>query len=262
MASNDKTQGIKNGLVVKSVAAAAVIDSSKPKNSCILIAYAKSDSKEDIRFTAIKLPKKNPYEREDFLSAIRQAENVKNLAYVDFDGKDKDIYVCRSADGDVYDFVERDNAANRYVNGFAEIQASNLVFSTEETQLSLDKAMQIDVQYDMSGSSYERDSVKFAIINAYNACMLGIMFRGNEFRLETDRGERVKIEVREVSSKYVDNTTLYVRPVINVGDGFVSSYNTESMNIINGEETITRAYKLSYRTIFDSYYIERIDRKE
>ena len=100
MASNDKTQGIKNGLVVKSIGAAAVIDPSKAKNSCIVIAYAKGDTTEDIRFTAIKLPKKNQYEREDFLSAIRHAENVKNLAYVDFDGKDKDIYVCRQRDGE------------------------------------------------------------------------------------------------------------------------------------------------------------------
>ena len=262
MASNDKTQGIKNGLVVKSVAAAAVIDSSKAKNSCILIAYAKGDTKEDIRFTAIKLPKKNPYAREDFLSAIRHAENVKNLAYVDFDGKDKDIYVCRCADGDVFDFVERDNAANRYIKGFAEVQASNLLFETEKTSISLDKAMDIEVSHNGQGSSYERDSVQFAIINAYNACLLGIMFRGNQFRLETGDGERVKIEVREVSSKYVDLTTLYVRPVINVGDGFISSYNTEPMNIINGDEMVTRAYKLSYRAMFGNYYIERIDRKE
>lgn len=262
MASNDKTQGIQTGLVVKSIAAAAAIDSSKPKNSCIVIAYAKSDAPEDIRFTAIKLPKKGLYVREDFLSAISHAENVKNLSYVDFDGKDKDIYVCRSAEGEVYDFVERDNGSNRYGSGFAEIEASNLVFSTETTQVSIEKAMQIEITYNVNGSEYARDSVQFAIINAYNACLLGKMFSRNEFKLETGSGERVKIEVRAVSGKYVDLSTLYIRPDSNVGDSFVSSYVTEKMNVINGDDMITRAYKLSYRPVFKGYYIERIDREE
>ena len=88
------------------------------------------------------------------------------------------------------------------------------------------------------------------------------MFSRDEFHLETGDGTRVNIEVRAVSAKYVDLSTLYIRPEIIEGDNFVSSYITETMNVINGDEMLTRAYKLSYRTVFNGYYIERANRKE
>ena len=259
MAGNDKIQGVRCGLVLKSIAAAIAVDVEKEKNSCIIIAYAKGDTIEDIRFTAVKLPKKETYQREDFLSAICHAENVKGLSYVDFDGKDKDIYICRPNEGDVFDFVGRDDIRNRYVDGFAEVEASHLNFTTDTVQVKPGKLLDITVSYSTDGIEFSQNSLQYAIINAFNACLLGRILSREEFHLETGDGSRVKYEIRSVSAKYVDLSTLYIKPEINEGVRFVSSYVTEPMNIINGDEITTRVYRFSYRASFNGYYVTRIN---
>ena len=95
MSGEDKKQGVVNGLVINSIGAAIAYDAEKEKNSSIIVAYSKGKSNEDIRFTTIKTPKKALYTRQDFIDAIRSAEGVRNVTYVDYDGTDKDIYVCR-----------------------------------------------------------------------------------------------------------------------------------------------------------------------
>ena len=258
MSGEDKKQGVVNGLVINSIGAAISYDAEKDKNSLIVVAYSKGRSNEDIRFTTIKTPKKTQYTRQDFIDAVRSAEGVRNVTYVDYDGTDKDIYVCRPKEGDVYDFVERDDVRNRYVDGFAEVEASNLKFAVGDITLTKPgKPLEVEVSYNPTGSEYAINGLEFAFINAYNACILGRMFSRDEFQLETGDGGRAKYEVRSVSAKYVDLSTLYVRPECNEGDSFVSSYVTETMNVINGDEMITRAYKITYRASFNDYYLTR-----
>lgn len=261
MSSEDKKQGVVNGVVVNSVGAAIAYDAEKEKNSVIILAYSKGNSNDDIRFTSIKPSKKGLLTRDDFIDAIRSAEKVRNVTYVDYDGTDKDIYVCRPCEGDVYDFVERDDIRNRYVDGFAEIEASNLKFSVDNVTAPSKPMKPLDatVSFSPTGSEYSQNTLEYAVMNAYNACLIGKVFSRDEFRLETGDGGRVKYEIRSVAAKYVDLSTLYVHPEINEGDNFVSSYVTEPMNVINGDEIITRIYKISYRATFDDYYLTRVN---
>ena len=259
MASNDKIHGVERGLIIRSVAAAITIDEEKEKRSSIIIAYAVGDSAEDVRFVAIKLPKKHLYEREDFLSAICHAENVKNITYVDFDGKDKDIYICRARAGAAYDFVERDKFANRFVDGFAEVESFNLKFETNATDIKTDTKLDIKVDYNIDAVVYPENSLKYAVINAYNACLLGRLFSHEEFQLETGEHLRAKIEIRGISSKFIDLSTLYVKPEIIEGEEFVSSYITEPINVINGEEMSTKVYRLLYKKSLNDYFIVKAD---
>ncbi len=257
MAGNDKKHGAFKSIIVKSIGAAIALSDDKKNSSAIIIAYATEDSGNNIGFTALKLNKKRSYTREDFLSAISHAENIPHVTYVDFDGTDKDIYICRGKEGAVYDFVERDNFANRYVDGFAEIEASNLQFETDTETLKFENKSEVSVSYNVLGSNYPENSTKYAIINAFNACLLGRVFSKEEFRLQTGDGKRAKYEIRGIPSKYIDPSTLYVKPERTEGNGFVSSYITEPMNVINGDEVSNRVYKLTYTARISDYYITR-----
>ena len=260
MANNDKKEGVVSGLIVKSIGTAIAIDAKKEKKSSIIIAYAVGEGTSDIRFTAIRLPKKELYEPKDFLSAICKAEKVKEITYCDFDGTDKDIYVCRSKDGNVYDYVERDSKTNKYGAGFAEIEASTLKFETNVTEIEdTEKVLDIKVTYNIAAAEADPSSLQYAVVNAYNACLLGIMFSHEEFQLETGEGKRIKIEVRRIPSRYIDLSTLYVKPEAIEGDNFITSYVTEPMNVINGRDMSTRVYKLAYRKSLESYYIAKCD---
>ena len=255
MSVNEK-KGITNSLIVNSVSAAIVCDPQKTKNSLILIAYSKGNTLADIRFTALRLPKRL-CTRADFLAAIATAENVQNVTYVDYDGTNKDIYICRPKDGEVTDFVERDDARNKFSDGFAEMEASTLKFSCDPISLRPEKSSEISVSYAPNGAKYPQNSLQYAIVNCYNACLLGRLFSEEEFHLETGENQRVKFEVRSVAAKYVDLSTLYIRPEIYEGDQFVSSYLTETINVINGETMQTKTYRLIYRASFHGYYITR-----
>ena len=257
MANSDKIAGAVKSVVIKSIGAAIVLDTEKDKNSSVILAYAKGDSAGDICFTAMPLPKKKLYTRSDFLSAICQAENVKNITYVDFDGKDKDIYVCRAKDGNVYDFVERDERENKFSRDFAEIEASCLDFSTEPVSVKHYKPLEVSVRYDRSTPEYPENGIQYAITNAFNACLLGRLFTMEEFQLETGDGERVKYEVRSVPAKYIDLNTLYIKPEVFIGEKRVSTYVTEEMKVIDGVETSTKIYKLAYRPSANDYYITK-----
>ena len=260
MANNDKTQGVENGLIVKSIGTAIAIDAKKEKKSSIIIAYAVGEGTSDIRFTAIRLPKKQLYGTDDFLSAICKAEKVKNITYCDFDGTDKDIYVCRNKDGNVYDYVERDHKTNKYGVGFAEIETSTLKFETNVTEIEdTETVLDIKVTHNIAAAEADPASLQYAVVNAYNACLLGIMFSHEEFQLETGEGKRVKIEVRSTPSRYIDLSTLYVKPEIIEGDKFVNTYVTEPINVINGRDMSTRVYRLAYRKSQESYYIAKCD---
>ena len=160
MSANDKKQGVVSGIVVNSISAAIVYDAQKEKNSLIVIAYSKGDAVEDIKFTAIKLPKKALYGRNDFINAIKDAEKVRNVTYVDYDGFDKDIFICRPKDGDVYDFVDRNDMQNRFTDGFSEIESSGLKFSVNElSPIKIDKPFETVISYSPTGSEYPQNSL-------------------------------------------------------------------------------------------------------
>ena len=253
MANNDKIQGVRAELNVKSVGVALALDSEKEKKSSIIIAYSVGNGVEDIKFTSIKLSKKQPYKREDFLSAICQAENIKNLSYNDFDGNEKDIYVCREKEGVVYDFVDRDMAKNRISEGFAEIESCNLYFTVEDFEPKQGASFPVTVRETVSPTEYEVNSLQYSAMNAYNACLLGKLFSEPEFQLELDDRKRVKIEVRSTPSRYVDLSTLFIKPDIIQGETFVDTYITEQMCVIDGVDMMKLSYKIKYRPSTHSY---------
>lgn len=255
----ERKQGVEKAINLNSISAAMYHDAKRPKDSLVIVAYSKGNSHSDIRFVAIKPPVRSPYKREDFIKAIASAEDVRSVSYVDFDGKDKDIYICRKGLGEVYDFVDRDEAANRYTDGFAEIESSYLKFSAEVPKLVPMKPLEIDIIYNPEVPEYGEDSVEYAVINAYNACLLGKIFSGEEFQLETGEGRRAKYEVRKISGRYVDISTLYIHPEILDGTNYVASYTTEPMTVINGNETMTKVYKIAYNPTFKNYYVRRIN---
>ena len=76
MANNDKKISAFHGAIIKSIGAAICFEGGKEKNAEVIIAYAKGDDADSIRFTSVKFSKKKPMIREDFLSAVCQAEKV------------------------------------------------------------------------------------------------------------------------------------------------------------------------------------------
>ena len=258
MASIEKIQGVENGLIIKSIGTAIALDPPKNKNTCIIIAYLITDNVNDVKFIAIKPPKKS-LTRADVLSIISKIEDSKRVFYLDFDGKDKDIYVCREKSGDVYDFVERDLASNKYVDGFAEIESSLLPFVAEIPELKINQLLDAKVEYSVLSSDYESGSLQYAIVNAFNACLLGKVFSSEEYQLETGDGERIKIEVRSIRSKFVDLSTLYVKPETLIGERCVNSYLTETMNVINGYDMEKKTYRLSFKKTLNNYSVAKCD---
>lgn len=253
----EKKQGIEKGIILSSISASIYYDSNKPKDSLVIVSYSKGDANEDVKFVVLKAPVKGPFKREDIIKGICEAEKIRNLTYVDFDGKDKDIYICHPGEGEVYEFVERDETKNRYIDGFAEVEASQLRFSANIPKLSFKKPIEIDISFDPDAPGRDQNGLEYAIYNAYNACILGKMFSKEEFHLETGDGERVKYEVRTTPSKYIDLSTLYIHPQINEGNKFVTTYITEPINVINGDEMQTKTYKITYSNKFKGYYISR-----
>lgn len=253
MANNDKIQGVRTELNIKSIGVALTLDGEKDKKSSIVIAYAVGNAPEDIKFTAMKLSKKQTYKREDFLSAICQAESIKNFTYNDFDGNEKDIYICRERDGVIYDFVDRDYTKNRVSDGFAEIESCNLYFNVEDFEIKQGSVFPVNVRDTVSPTKYEVNSPEYAVMNAYNACLLGKLFSEPEFQLELDDRKRVKFEVRSTPSRYVDLSTLFIKPDIIEGETFVDTYITEQMCVIDGVDMMKLSYKIKYRPSTHSY---------
>lgn len=248
-------KGGASDFIVKSVGACIAVPDEKKKTPLCFIAYLSGVGQAG--FVAIPFNAKLLYEREDFLSAIATAENVKHVTYVDEENRPKDVYVCRAASGRIVDIVERDERENRYIDGFAEVMASRVKFNTQKidsvkpfTKLSATVIPAIS-------SAYAENSYEYAIINAYNAALLGRVFEREELLLETKSGSRVKIEVRNSSSKFVDDKTLFVKPVLTESENTVDYYLTEEFNYIDGDEVSHRAYKIIYSNRFNDYNLLR-----
>jgi hypothetical protein len=223
---------------------------------CTIMAYALGDNKSDIRMLSIPLPKKNLYTREELLSFIAQAEKAKPIDYMDFDGTEKDIYVCRPESGEIIEIVPRKEFENRFEKGFAEIESDFLKFDLELKPFKIGKPIEAEI-IGIGNPKYEQHSYEYAVANAYNACLLGRVFSREEFQLETKDNCRVKYEVRQGSSKYIDLTTLYVHPEKIEGKFCYQAYRTEPMNVINGDEVSQKIYRIKYDNVKMDYAVEQ-----
>lgn len=244
-------------LIVKSIGICTATPEDRKKDTCVIIAYATGNQLSDVSFVAVKMPPKNTvYSREELLAFICRAENVKNITYVDFDGKDKDIYLCRASEGIVIDIIPRDDYKNSYGDGFAEIESCHLNFCVESEKIKFGKKLkQIKVTYNTK-TRYEKNSLPYAIANAFNACLLGRVFSRYEFQLKTGDHKRVKCEVRTVQPKYVDAETLYIKPRRFSADGAVNAYIPEPIHVVDGNTVNLRAYAISYDDYIKDYQIQ------
>ena len=245
MASNKSTPG--TDLIIKSIGVCLAQPNDKKKPPKVAIAYKKGEDIDSVRFVFIKMPVKTNADRNTFLSAIANAEGVKNVTYVGCDGLPKDIYVCREDKGTVTDIIERDYVNNCYPDGFTEIFATSLKFSIEQPgdyAKSFDKAFKVEISAGID-AGYAKDSYEYAIINAYNACLLGCVFEREELQLETRSGQKVKFEFRKTNTAFVVQDKLYIYPVFKGLSDCIDYYKTEEFRYIDGDMN-----KLVYRIMY------------
>ncbi|MBR2970885.1 MAG: hypothetical protein IKC48_03720 [Clostridia bacterium] len=243
-------------LVLLSVGACPALPKAKRQPHGLIIAYISEPSGKP-SFLFVGLPKKGLYGRQDILDFIKEAENVKHVTYMDDKGRDKDIRLCRNDSGTIIDVAPRNEDANSFVDGFAEVTAAPLRFVAdmdEGTVLKEEKPFTVDISY--ASECKHRDGYCYAIVNAYNAAVLGLVFDRDELQLETREGKRVRIEVRNANIAVVEENVMYVAP-ITASEGVIDYYLTEEFNYIDGNEASTRKYKISYSSRLSAYRIIR-----
>ena len=262
MAQIDKKSSSKGAcdFIITSIGACLADPEEKKKPPCVVVCYKVGVDNKNISFLTMPYPSKKPYTAGDFISAIKQAEGVKNVTYIDASGRPKDIYLCRDDSGRVVDAAERDYEKNRYGDGFAEVLSSKLKFAVDSVaELSGKNYKKFQLKITMSyDSRYESGSYEYAATNAYNACLLGYIFESEELRLETKNKRKVKIEVRNAGGGFVDETVLFVGPTLREADGLVDYYTTEEFAYINGDDVSRRAFKIAYTNRIGNYELIRI----
>lgn len=244
-------------LVLISVGACPALPAGKRQPHGLIISYV-SQPKGKPSFLFVGLPKKGLYSRQDVLDFIKAAENVKHVTYKDDKGRDKEILLCRNDSGTIIDVAGRNEDANCFEVGFAEVTAAPLRLSAamdEGVTPKEEKPFTVEISY-ASESKHQRDGYCYAIVNAYNALLLGIVFDCEELQLETREGKRVRIEVRRSNASVVEEDVMYVAP-ITANEGVIDYYLTEEFNYIDGNESSTRKYKISYSTRTSAYRIIR-----
>lgn len=256
--TSKKAKGTQTDFIVTSVGVCLAEITEKKKSPLLAIAYRAGSSEVNFVFTEL-LPKNKLFTREDVLSVIAKVENVDNVSYNCYDGTFKDVYVCRADGGNILDVFERNYESNAYLDGIAEIYKSNFKFSINGSD---DYAKKIGVKFNIEISSliektYDKNSYEYAIINAYNACLLGSVFEQEELQLETKTKKHVKIEVRNAQHSYVEEGVLYIHPEKRISDDVVDYYLTEQFNFVDGDSVSCRSYKIIYSNRFNDYKIIR-----
>ena len=231
--------------MIKSIGLCVAKPEDRKKKPCVMMAYALGNHLRDIRMLSIPLPKKKLFTREDVLSFIAKTEKVKTVQYLEYDGKEKDIYVCRPDHGEIIEVAPRNQRVNRFEEGFAEIQSDFLKFDLRMEPFKIGRPVKAEI-FSADRPAYGQDSYEYALVNAYNACLLGKAFSRPEFHLETGDNCRVKCEVRQITARYVDLNTLYVKPEKREGQTIVQYYLTEPINVIDGEENSLKIYRIQY----------------
>ncbi len=247
-------------LSVISIGACVAIPNEKKKKPCVVIAYMTEENGSVSFVMADLLPKKALHTPETLLTAIMRAEGVKHVTYNDPEGRPKNICFCRPAAGIVTDILDRDYVDGHYQNGITEIYEGLIKFRIDNPELLVTKHGK-KINLTITGATecfYEPDSYEYAIVNAYNACLLGSILEREELRLETREKERIRLEFRVGSSAYVDDHVLYINPVLADGTGLVEYYTTEEFQYIDGDDLSCRAYKIKFSNRFNMYNVTRI----
>lgn len=251
-------KGAGSALIVKSIAVCAAFPEEKKKAPCVVVAYS-AEQGNDVNFIALPLPVKGKsLQAEEIVAQIAAAEGVNSVSYCDDESRPLDILVCRAEEGAVYDVVERDAVRNCYVDGFAEVTAGMMRFHADLAGVTWKFHEKLKIPVSAQRDDSPRDSYGYAVANAYNACRLGKVFSREELYLETRDRRRVKIEVRNVTSRYVEEDILYLRPVIREGEGYVDHYCTEEFNYHDGSTVSRRAYQVKYSERLGDYNVTKV----
>ena len=248
-----------NDFIINSVGVAIAEPDDRKKSPYVIICYSAKGTR-DYHFTLLDFPKKNKlYTEKDILDAIKCAEGVKNVTYLDSAGRARDIYFCRPDEGKITDVLVRDYENNSYVGHVSEILKSRLKFSIDGLEgVSWKSGRRIDVKISMaSEDKYAPDTYEYAIVNAYNACLLGRVFEREELQIETKDKRRVRFEVRVGNSDFLKEDFLFINPVCREVEGVVDYYLTEKFNYIDGSEVSVRQYKIVYTNRLSDYNIIR-----
>ena len=248
--------------IVTSIGACVAIPSEKKKSPCLIIAYMTELEKSNVSFLLVPFPAKNKvFTVEYILSAIKTAENVKSVTYNDSDGCKKDVYICRLNKGKVIDVIARNNDTNRYENGFAEIYSAGVRFTIDDEDKIVwktNKKWTCNISFS-ADCKYEQGTYEYALVNAYNACLMGRIFEREELHLETRDRKRVRFEVRKGTSTFVDEDMLYIHPVFRDDlERVIDYYVTEEFNYIDGENISCRSYKIAYSNRMNNYDLIRL----
>lgn len=260
----------KGDFIVDSIGVCGFLPQKKGPSGVVIVystagedAEQKAGGKEvNAHFVLLDYPVKRLYSAEDFFAAIARAKNVGNVIYRDREDRVKDIFVCREPAGTALSFVPRDDGRNRSAEGFAEIASGDLKFFIRNVQelrvkpnvesgVSIESALPIDFQ------KYEKDSLAYAIVNAYNACLLGRVFYSEELSFETQKKERVKVEVRTEDASTADKSVLFVSPVLDKNN-FVAHYLTEEFEFIDGKRIVRQRYKINHTAWNNGYSLSEI----
>lgn len=249
-------KNLPNQLIIKGMGACAFEGDGKKNPGGIVVVYLLDDASLDARFTVMDLPTKRVYVRQDFVDAVCDAEDVSVITYNDDENRPLDVYVCRPTQGKIEDFAARDYKNNRFASGFAGIEAANVRFSVQgfEDKPPRGTALSFAVGPLSENLVYPYGSLAFALANAFNAALLARLFTREGLFLENSKGERIHVEVVSKSvSNNIDPDTLFVRPIVLNGAGFVDGYETEAFNYVDGKQSYVHAYKIEYRNRLKDY---------
>ena len=255
-------ENISFDFIVTSIGACVAQPIEKKKPPYLVIAYMTGLENTDVSFVLAPFPAKNKaFTVEDILSAIKTAEGVDNITYHNSDGCKKDVYICRFSNGKVIDVIARNHDTNRYENGVAEIYSAGVRFSIADEDKIVWKAGKkwtCNISFS-TDCKYAKDTYEYALINAYNACLLGRIFERDELQIETRDRKRVRFEVRKGTSTFVDEEMLYIHPVFRDDlEQVIDYYVTEEFNYIDGENVSCRSYKIAYSNRMNNYNLMRL----
>lgn len=259
MKDNKKEKGFASDLIITSIGACVAIPTEKKKEPCVMAVYA-TDSSDEISCLMIDfLPKGKLHSRETIMDAIRAAEKVKNITYTDSMGGPKDIYFCRPGSGKITDVVERDYENNHFKGDISEIFSGKVKFliaNIDDIVFKSGKSFNLKI-IGANENLYTEDTYEYAVVNAFNAFLLGRLFEREELRLETRDKQRVKIVVRPEKTEYMEENVLCIKPVL-LDDGVtIDHYLTEEFNYIDGQTSSCRAYEIKYTNRLNDYNLVR-----
>ena len=105
---------------------------------------------------------------------------------------------------------------------------------------------------------YEENTYEYAIVNAFNAFLLGKLFEREELCLETRDKQRVKIVVRTEKTEYMEEDVLCIKPILMDDGKTIDRYLTEEFNYIDGQTSSCRAYEIKYTNRLNNYNLIRV----